>query len=149
MKCKDYDIEKINRYIDGEMDENEKNILEEHIGKCTYCRGYLEALKTSVSFMKESSIETVSAPDRVWSRVMEKITERGRRKIKWGYIFAPAAALAVLTFVIFSRNSSAKLLDDYILTQLSYLDEAQLVDNWYLEEENEADIFDLVASENL
>lgn len=103
MKC-DISIELLSGYLDGELDEKQKAVVEKHLRECQSCQNELEELKLLNEYIKVQEIEE---PSRefffgVNRRVMEKIIKKPRSFVmRWTPIFAPVAvALLVLVVVI-------------------------------------------------
>lgn len=148
MKCKDFDTEKINRYIDGEFDMEEKGILENHFKSCEFCRNYLKELQDSVSIIKKGKSE-MEVPGEVWERVRKGVRSVNRQRFIWRYILVPVSAMAVFLFVFIltGREDIDKTVNDYIAEQMSYLNGEPLVDSWYLEEPGVDYVADVFMSE--
>lgn len=76
-------------YLDGEIDEQEKNKIEEHLALCPECRQKLQEL----SSMKEqltSAFTMIEIPDRIEDKVLSGIRQAAIHKYTW----------AALTFMI-------------------------------------------------
>lgn len=100
MKCKISD--KLSKYIDNELEKEEKEDLEAHISVCEYCKKeYKELVKVNEMIL---SIDEMDCPDFLYDNVIkqiqaEKIIEfpsRERLKIK----ILPIAASFLISFLI-------------------------------------------------
>ena len=147
MKCKDFNMEMINRYIDGELNPEEKIRLRNHLEKCKYCRNYIREIRDTISVVKERR----EVPDRIWERIKKRIHLFNRKRFVWRFIFVPAAAVAVFlfAFILSPEKGTDMLVDDYIQTQLSYLNGEPLIDSWYLELKSEEYVVDSLLNDEL
>ena len=63
-------IDFIVEYVDGALEETEKQEFERHLGTCPSCRNYLESYRTTMSLAK------VSITDEPLDDVPEELVER-------------------------------------------------------------------------
>ena len=69
------------RFIDGEMDEREREIFEKHLGTCDSCKHLLE----DFARLKEvtDSMKLAELPEAVWEKYWDRIYNRIERSIAW------------------------------------------------------------------
>lgn len=147
MKCKDFNMEMINRYIDGELNPEEKVRLRNHLEKCKYCRNYIREIRDTISVVKERR----EVPGRVWERIKKRIHLFNRKRFVCRFIFVPAVAVAVFLFAfIFSAKKGMDIsVDDYIQKQLSYLNGEPLIDSRYFELKSQEYVVDSLLNDEL
>ena len=99
MNCKQA-CEQLSEYIDGELDEQSRCALEEHLAGCEACRDELEGLRRTVAAVK--NLPTVPAPEELSSRILAAIPARAKeRPLRLRMFKALAvAAVVVLAFGI-------------------------------------------------
>jgi len=92
MKC---DIEKIERYVDGELAEHEAQEVKAHLDECRACRESAAGLAGLDA--KLGSIQFPKVSDERWRAVRAGITRARvvRRRIWWASMIAAAAALLI------------------------------------------------------
>src|SRR3989339_1941417 len=95
MKCEDFNIEGINKYIDNELTDTEKQKTEEHLAECAYCRNYLDDLKRSLTVLK-NKMEKEEAPERLWAGISDGMYKYKRNLLIARWSCVPALALAVM-----------------------------------------------------
>ncbi|MBT4482194.1 MAG: zf-HC2 domain-containing protein [Candidatus Latescibacteria bacterium] len=78
------------RYIDREMDENERKAFEKHIETCETCKQLL----SDFSMVKEvtGSMKIADLPEAVWDKYWEKIYNRIERSVAW-FLFITGALI--------------------------------------------------------
>jgi len=109
MNC-DLPIESLSAYLDGELSEQEKARVEEHLKDCKACREQLLALQKIDEGIRDDLLEE---PSREFTfglrrRVMDKIKPAPRRSLfSFAPIFAPVAA-AILILVVLIEISPSK-----------------------------------------
>ena len=109
MNC-ELPIELLSAYLDGELSEQEKTRVEEHLKDCTACRAQLTTLQEIDEGIRDGLYEE---PSREFSfglrrRVMDKIKPAPRRSLfRFAPIFAPVAA-AILILVVLIEISPSK-----------------------------------------
>ena len=116
MECAE--IEKfLSEYIDGILDRETRDLVEEHLRSCEACREKLASLEAVVKEL--GSPEQVEAPADFLDRVHERIGQPSRfsrilrglfvpTRIKIPFQLATAAATAVLVFSLFNLMQPAK-----------------------------------------
>lgn len=114
MKC-DFPIELLSGYIDNELDEKEKILVEDHLQTCPVCQQELEELKRLDSYLKTREIEE---PSREFifglnRRVMERVRKKPRIKsiFVWRFtpIFVPVAAAVLVLIVLINTQPPTKI----------------------------------------
>ena len=94
---KHIDNELIQKYIDGEVTQNEICFIEKHIADCQECDDNIEKHKELISFIKKDySVEDIYIPE---------FTKPARIKSWKRYIYyATAACIAGLLFLLFTEK---------------------------------------------
>ena len=92
--------EKLVRYLDGQLDASERSELERHLKKCYGCQKELEALKATLI------LTSADAPPRFTG--IEWQTSAPRRVRWWRWVWAPAAAAALILLAIFGGDAVLK-----------------------------------------
>ena len=120
MECAE--IEKfLSEYIDGILDRETRDLVEEHLRTCKACREELASLRAVVKEL--GSLESVEAPADFLDKVHEHIEQPSRfakilralfvpTRIKIPFQLATAAATAVLVFSLFNLMQPAKQMVD-------------------------------------
>ena len=112
MKCAD--IQKlINRYVDGEINPEEKSIVQEHIASCTACKEFssdIAAIKTDIAKLNNKEVPG----DFVVSlmRKLDKETQEYSLGWEMGNLskrLIPYPVLASLIIAFFIFSTSAKI----------------------------------------
>jgi anti-sigma factor RsiW len=103
----------ISRYVDQDLDPDEKKALELHIGECPGCKEALEGQMAIHNLF--SSAEKFEAPYGFATRVMARIEENEKRAPFWGFFtlqpsFLRAVEVAFALVVIFIGMVSGNLL---------------------------------------
>ncbi len=119
MKC-NLPIELLSGYLDGELDDKEKERVENHLKDCPACREELQALRQIDEHVRdrvyeEPSREFVFTLNR---RVMDKIRVSPRRSLfRFFPVFAPVAAAALILIVLINISPSTKIaqIDDLMV----------------------------------
>lgn len=143
MICKNFSEEKINRYIDHELGDKERSEFETHILRCGFCKNFLDEIRDALTRLK--SEESINIPEKIWTKIEEKL----QRKSYIGFIprltVAAVGVVVVLLVILnlFERNRNERYISDYMERQISYLHDDALVDNRYLEEEEDYTVVDL------
>ena len=75
MKCKKIRELIMTDYLDGEITEELRQQVDEHVKTCPGCRELLQAVRTGVSAPLQGA-ELMRPPESVWSAIKEKIEER-------------------------------------------------------------------------
>jgi hypothetical protein len=70
--------DKLSDYIDAELSEDERNLLEEHLRSCTECRQALEDLRITVGITQ--GLGEVEPPSWLAQKVMKRVREEGGQK---------------------------------------------------------------------
>lgn len=109
MDCKKIS-EKISLYIDGQLSENEMNIVSEHIKDCEKCRHEYEQLKSILQFVSEEPM--IELPEDYKVTLNEKLKEckqeipvKKNKKFKWKRYTAIAAGLVIMVMSVSMFNN--------------------------------------------
>ena len=121
MNCQEM-RERISMRLDGELDQREARLLEEHLRVCTSCQEYEESLIEISGKMKLWKDE--KTPANLQEKLLQRILEKGEKRtrvfgISFGYyrIPAPVAWAAVLLFVLLAFHlTKATFLERKIVT---------------------------------
>jgi hypothetical protein len=70
MKCAKF-LNQLSAYLDGELEEEEKRLVEEHLARCKSCATRFNELKTTVSFLRET--EEIEIPVKFQKRISEAV----------------------------------------------------------------------------
>ena len=101
MDCKKFQ-EYLYSFLDGEIDENFKLEMEQHISSCPMCSLEIEKERKFGHVLKTHLIKE-KAPFALREAVVEQL-ERNKRKFFWKYVFArqvaPSFALLAIVFVV-------------------------------------------------
>lgn len=112
MKC-DLPVELLSGYLDGELDEQQKAQVEEHLKTCPACQEELAALRRMDEYVRdgvyeEPSREFVFTLNR---RVMDRVRKAPRaRFLKLTPIFAPAAAALLILIILINISPSKRII---------------------------------------
>jgi hypothetical protein len=126
MKC-DLPVELLSAYLDGELDREHTNMVEEHLKACAICRKELETLRQLDTHVRNMHIEEPSR-DFVFTmnrRVMDRIQRR--RKFPWfrlSPVLVPVAVAALIVIVLMRSSEPVRLvsLDDRVLYEVKEKD---------------------------
>src|ERR1700744_4017307 len=83
-------------HLDGRLTGAELREAEEHLRTCVRCREESEQVRSGMTIMK--SLETVAAPDEIWSSV-EAGFQPAPKRPRWQWVLAPAVALILAGFL--------------------------------------------------
>ncbi len=92
------EIERLNEYLDRELDARDQRRIEAHLSRCEDCRRALEGLSAIVSAASE--LPPVAPPDRIWESIASSLRERAPlsraevRRAFWRRALYPALAAA-------------------------------------------------------
>lgn len=85
-------------YVDGSLDQDERQIVERHLASCERCRHELALARAAVGALAE--VPQVEAPAGVASRALREASQAaGQGSPRW-YRFAPIAAAAAVLLVL-------------------------------------------------
>ena len=73
MECKQIQ-ENLSDYLDGELQPDFRNEIRTHLDQCNPCREYRESL-IRIAVKPFKNLQPVQPPDRVWSKIQERIDE--------------------------------------------------------------------------
>ncbi len=103
-------VELLSAYIDNELNEIERQRVEEHLKHCSHCLKIIEEFKTIDMGLKEIEIEEPSREFvfNLKKNVMEKIRKK-RSPLFWKVVpvLVPVAAAVVLVFIITGHENLA------------------------------------------
>lgn len=68
------EIERLNEYLDGDLDPRDRRIVESHLSGCESCRRGLDELSALVRAAGE--LPPVEPPDRIWESIAASLRER-------------------------------------------------------------------------
>jgi len=80
MSCEDYE-KLIPAYLDGELSREQKEMLEEHLGKCSHCKQELLKFKKLKEVTEE--MKFVEPPEEAWGRYWTGVYNRLERGTGW------------------------------------------------------------------
>ena len=63
MNCQEF-VELVTAYLEGSLNEPDRQAFEEHLGECSGCDRYLAQFRTTIDLLGELPEETLSAPAR-------------------------------------------------------------------------------------
>ncbi|WP_078551213.1 anti-sigma factor family protein [Bacillus alkalicellulosilyticus] len=103
MSCKATYNELINKYIDGEASEQEKDELHKHLEQCPSCKSHYLELKKAIAFIQSSS--HIAAPVNFTENVMSQLPKR-KAKVAWKQWIKrhPFAVSAAVFFLLMSSS---------------------------------------------
>ncbi|MFQ5952472.1 MAG: anti-sigma factor family protein [Candidatus Omnitrophota bacterium] len=126
MKC-DRIRKILHDYIDGELDREDRRVVEDHLGACAECKRIEEKLR-KIAVEPFEKAEKAVPPERVWNNIREAITKEAESR---SFIFArpklafATAGLAVLVAcVLILANIYLKREDpvnSFLNEQMNYL----------------------------
>jgi tetratricopeptide (TPR) repeat protein len=91
-------IERLNEYLDQELDPRDRRKIETHLSQCEECRRALDDLETIVRAASE--LPEVAPPERIWESIAASLIERkSLSKTPSRSAFFPALAAAAALFV--------------------------------------------------
>ncbi len=92
MTCRNYK-ELMMGYLDNELDDEQRKVLEEHLASCSECSKELEQFKQLKRITDEVTL--VEPEDRIWEEYWGSIYNRIERGIGW-ILFSVAAILLII-----------------------------------------------------
>jgi len=121
MRCKHIQEIIITDYIDGQLGNDAKSRIDQHLSHCLACQNYLKSVRTGL--VRPFNNASKDVPDAVlWSNIREAINEKNQLQIEqslrpdfWErlrssiHIPRPAFALASIVTIIFMIGSSGQL----------------------------------------
>lgn len=111
MRCK-LSIEQFSAYLDNELDEKQRLLVENHLRECPECRAELEELKSCDRILKLREIEEPTNKFQLGfeNRVLDKVRKKARPA--WGWrlspILVPVASAALVIFVVLASREKAQ-----------------------------------------
>lgn len=128
-------------YIDGELDEEDRRVLEEHLAACPDCRASVEYDRRFRDAIR-ARVPKISAPDdfkQQLTEAMARVPNRrpALRRLVWGFVPATAALALVITFTWTVTSGFSPLMDEAVLqhsaeppVEINSSDSDQ-VENWF------------------
>jgi hypothetical protein len=119
MKCKQYQ-NLIMQYFDHELDKEEKDLLDQHIGSCSSCRALFDKLNGILNVLEQSQqIEVDPELERsVFARIKSlpaySVKNKYSPSINLGRAIAAAALLAILLPMLSLKSSLIDLIFDAV-----------------------------------
>ncbi len=98
----------IQGYIDGALDKEEERELKEHLKECKTCREKLKEKEKLIQLIKASKKE-VLPPRNLASIIIKRTTRRRIYRINWKYITAGAAAIFIISIILFSYQMKKEI----------------------------------------
>jgi hypothetical protein len=96
MSAEHLELDRLNEYLDRELDPRDHRRVEAHLSECAECRRAFEAL-TEIAH-RASELPPVSPPDRIWQAIAATIEQKagkfGDSQPAWRKGLYPALALA-------------------------------------------------------
>ena len=121
MNCKRIQKYIITDYIDGQMADKQKSLIDQHLAHCPVCAGYLSSIKKEAinPFFNASKV----VPDEIlWAQIKQTIEDEQQQQLEKSFmpnfwerlrtsvhIPRPAFALATLVTMIFMVSSTGQL----------------------------------------
>jgi len=75
MDCKEM-VQYLSEYVDGEMDESLRRLIDEHGGDCPPCRAFIRTLSRTVEIVREQPREPL--PDELRKKLAEALRRASR-----------------------------------------------------------------------
>ena len=135
MNCKRIQEFLITDYIDGQITNKAKTLIDQHLAHCPACAGYLSSIKKAAinPFVNASK----EVPDQVlWARIKQTIEEEQQHQLEaslkpnfWErlrlgvHIPRPAFALATVVTMIFMIGSTGQLFFSAPVVKMNGLDQ--------------------------
>jgi len=97
MKDEHPEIERLNDYLDQELDSKDRRQVESHLGRCEECRSTLDELSAIVRAASE--LPPIAPPEQIWESIAASLIERksfSKSGRPWGSAFFPALAAALV-----------------------------------------------------
>ncbi len=119
MKC-DLPRELLSGYLDGELDREQKEEVEQHLRECEECRNEIEELKRLDQQVRTSKIEEPSREFffQLNRRIMQQVKKKPKSSLfRLSPILVPVAAAALVLIILFNIQQPMRLVspDDRIL----------------------------------
>ncbi len=92
-------LERIDLYLEGELDAEERRALEEHLESCPGCRAVVE--RRHVFLEALSGLPAIEVPAGFAQAVMSRIPAKPRRRFGWIAAGAGTAALSTALLVLY------------------------------------------------
>lgn len=106
MKHNDFD-DLIQGFIDGQLTNDEEKTLKEHIKLCKECKEKLQ-YKEKITNLIRKSCEEVEPPKDLIRSILRRTTRGKIYRINWKYITIGAAAILLLSLVLFLYSTRFK-----------------------------------------
>jgi anti-sigma factor RsiW len=123
MKCKSCSTVTINKYIDGELDNTQRDFIENHLKECEICADNYRDIKASIRIVDNETAEIPEAPEYLWRKISLKLEEKHLRRPLRRLIFWPTALGVAVAGLLFFQIKANRDIESYITGQLSYFNE--------------------------
>ncbi len=140
MNCPVFDEEKINKYIDNELNTEQQSEFKKHIEICGYCKNYIDEFKSAVSILKSHC--EINVPPRMWYKIKDKFVKRRRYRLIGRVGFA-GVCMGVLLFFAFTVNLRNRKIQEISIHIAEQIDFFHYMDTWYLYYETGESVIDL------
>ena len=80
MNCEKEIVSLIHKYLDEEITDTERKLLNNHLLNCKSCRAHMNELKKSIAFVQSSS--HIEAPVNFTNLVMDKLPQQ-KSSVNW------------------------------------------------------------------
>jgi len=117
MNCFNEDL--IQRYIDNEISESEKNFIEKHIKECDTCASKLEE-QTSLSSFVKGEINSIYTDNKAIPKINIEQNEGKIIKLKDFIITLSVACSIVIGLFFFTRNNENEINNASIVQSIEF-----------------------------
>ena len=100
MNCETLE-ELISAYVDGEVTEEERQTVEQHVASCASCRAALQDFSTAQTLLR--TLPVLDAPQGFRQRVTERVEQKSR-SWAWRWLAAPRFALGTIALLSISAG---------------------------------------------
>jgi len=127
-------------FVDGELDEQDRQLVEQHLAGCQSCRARSEYQRRFIAAVK-ARVPRHSAPEHLREQVRQLLVSEKRpflpRRLLWGSLPAAAALALVVTFTCTVTSAFSPVIDEAVQqhsrqprVELAANDPAA-VENWF------------------
>ena len=118
MECKKEVVSLIHKYLDEEINEQERIALENHLNECPQCKKHMDELKRSIAFIQSSS--HLEAPKNFTENVMKQLPKQ-KKSVNWkrwmrGHPFLVAASLFFILMTVSMFSAWSDRQNDLMVT---------------------------------
>lgn len=145
MDCKE--VEKfLQFYIDRELDDDDRRMLEEHLASCAECRSQADYQRRFREAMR-ARIPRESAPEEFKERLVEAMTKANQprplpRRLVWGSVPALLVLVLVTTFTWTVTSGFSNMVDEAVEQHSTAMpveirsEDTSAVEDWFKEKVN-------------